>query len=364
MLSTTSSSIYQLLRDCTVRIEINGKSAGTGFFAAPGKILTCAHVVSPVKKLASSKLEVSWDQQNFAAQLDKITDEGYPDLALLTINLTDHPCVYFQNEETLPFDLLYTYGYPDNTPTGDPATPECEGTTNDQTPLLRLKNAQIRPGMSGAPVLNQRTLRVGSLIQYTRGRDNDMGGRALPISIVTREFPELLDLQQSYHQKQDIWIKRDRAINLFYAYAEEDEDLQKRLRTHLALLRRQRLIADWGEEEVLAGQQTKKTIDYHLNNAEVILLLVSSSFIVSPYCESAAMDRIMQRADEENAAVIPVLLRKCDLEDAPFGKLQPLPRRGLPVNSWPDKDEAFTEIARELRSVIKTLTRGTAKEKV
>jgi hypothetical protein len=44
------------------------------------------------------------------AQVLKVTDDSYPDLALLQANLADHSCVYL-SEGFLPFDNLYSYGY-------------------------------------------------------------------------------------------------------------------------------------------------------------------------------------------------------------------------------------------------------------
>ncbi len=354
---TTPQSAYQLLRDCTVRVELNGKPNGTGFFVAPGLILTCAHVVS---KATDNKLVVTWKGQSLPAQIKKVSNEQYPDLALLTIELTTHPCVFLL-DDAQPLDRLYTYGYPDQHPEGDPATLECEGTTNEQTPLLRLKNAQIRPGMSGAPVLNLRTQRVCGQMQYTRGRENDMGGRALPVSMILREFPELVDLQRLYHQHYDSWASSTKAITVFYAYDEEDIQLQKKLRTHLSLLRRQGWISEWDTQEISLGTVPEDVKSNYLNTAEIILLLVSADFIASDYCDSEAMGRIMERSAEGSAIVIPVLLRTCDWKDAPFGKLMAIPRPERFVDKWANKDEAFQKIAEELRATIKSLTSGTSK---
>jgi hypothetical protein len=40
----------------------------------------------------------------------------------------------------------------------------------------------------------------------------------------------------------------------------------------------------------------------------------------------------------------------------PFKKLQTLPRNQVPVTSWLNEDEAFTDIAKEIRNTIKELT--------
>lgn len=59
----------------------------------------------------------------------------------------------------------------------------------------------------------------------------------------------------------------------------------------------------------------------------------------------------MQRHDANEATVIPVILRHCDWHYAPFGKLLGTPSDGRPVTNWPDRDEAFLQVAKEVRKV-------------
>ncbi|MFC4013561.1 NACHT domain-containing protein [Nonomuraea purpurea] len=59
-------------------------------------------------------------------------------------------------------------------------------------PLLKLKEGQVRPGMSGAGVLNLRTGAVCGILVATRDRNSDLGGRAIPVRTVLSEFPGLV----------------------------------------------------------------------------------------------------------------------------------------------------------------------------
>jgi Trypsin-like peptidase domain/TIR domain len=354
-----ATSIYKLLRDCTVRIDNKKVPQGTGFFVAPGLVLTCAHVLEKVTNEAD--LTIVWENQTLSAKIKTIINGEYPDLALLKIDNIAHECIYFQNDDAQPYDRLYSYGYPDHYPLGDPATPECEGITGGSEPLLRLKNTQIRPGMSGAPVLSQRTQRVCGIMQITRGRDNDLGGRALPSSMIFTTFPELIPLQEQYKQQQSIWTQSTKAVSLYYVYAKQDKELQNELSAHLRLLRYQNLISDWDADEIELGETMANTINEHLNTAEIILLLISTSFITADYCFGEAMKRAMQRREEGNATVIPILLRPCDWRSAPFGTIQPLPRDGQAITLARNRDLVLSDIARELRGLIEKRTSGTVK---
>ena len=146
------------------------------------------------------------------------------------------------------------------------------------------------------------------------------------------------------------------SIEVFYSYAHEDEELVKELRKHLSLLKRQGVIREWYDREITAGTDWKGQLDQHLNSSGVILLLVSADFLASDYCYDVEMTRALERHDQGEARVIPVLLRKVDgWQGAPFGKIQSLPTDGKPVTSWNDRDEAFADVARGIRRAVSEL---------
>jgi hypothetical protein len=85
--------------------------------------------------------------------------------------------------------------------------------------------------------------------------------------------------------------------------------------------------------------------------------LISADFIHSDYCYGIEMKRALERDGLGEARVIPVILRPCDWLPLPFGRLQGLPQNGEPVTStrWSNQDEAYADIARELRKVVEEM---------
>src|SRR5438132_1940622 len=160
--------LYELLHNCIVKVTVSGKHEGTGFFVAPGQILTCAHVVETAQK-KNMPVEVVWNAQPISVQKQDIRDALYPDLALLQVNVSNHPCVLLHGEAE-PYSKLYSYGYPDIEPQGASTTFDCEGWVGSQQEVLRLKEGQVRPGMSGSPVLNEQTGSICGIVQWTRDR--------------------------------------------------------------------------------------------------------------------------------------------------------------------------------------------------
>lgn len=149
-------------------------------------------------------------------------------------------------------------------------------------------------------------------------------------------------------------------VRLFYSYAHEDEALRDELQGHLKILERRGLLAPWHDRRIVAGEDWGKRIDENLRAAELVLLLVSKDFIESDYIMGNELGAAMARHARHEAVVVPIVVRAVDLdaEDAdalPFLKLQGLPTDLKPVTSWPNRDEAWTNVAKGLRSTVKKI---------
>jgi hypothetical protein len=145
-------------------------------------------------------------------------------------------------------------------------------------------------------------------------------------------------------------------VRLFYSYSHKDEKLREKLEEHLSQLQRQGVIAGWHDRKIGAGEEWKGAIDKNLVEAQVILLLVSSSFLASDYCYDVETKQAIERHDRGEARVIPVILRPCDWQKSPLGKLQALPKDGRAVTSWKNRDEAWTDVAIGIRRAAGALT--------
>ena len=142
-------------------------------------------------------------------------------------------------------------------------------------------------------------------------------------------------------------------FNLFYSYAHKDEVLRDELETHLKLLERQGYIAPWHDRRIVAGEKWSEEIDNNLKNADIILLLISADFIASDYCYETELDLAMQRHKAGEARVIPIILRETEgWNNAPFGKLQALPKDARPIKLWKDHDSAWADVAKGIRTAI------------
>jgi TIR domain len=143
-------------------------------------------------------------------------------------------------------------------------------------------------------------------------------------------------------------------IKVFLSYSHQDDELKKEFCQHLAILYHNQVIASWDDRNIDAGSEWANAIDQNLEQAEIILLLVSSAFIASRYCYSIEMEQALKLHKTGAATVIPVIIRESSWTDSPLGQLQAVPRDNRAVAKWGDKyarDSAWTEVTEEIGKV-------------
>ncbi|MEO6892854.1 MAG: CHAT domain-containing protein [Ktedonobacteraceae bacterium] len=143
-------------------------------------------------------------------------------------------------------------------------------------------------------------------------------------------------------------------IEVFYSCSDSSTDapLLEQLERHLSALQREGVIATWHKRQITAGSVRQVELDRHLNTAALILLLVSSDFLASDYCYGTEMQRALQRHEAHEAQVIPILLRSCVWQSAPFAALEVLPTGAKPITMWRDRDDAWTNVVMGIRQAL------------
>ena len=144
-------------------------------------------------------------------------------------------------------------------------------------------------------------------------------------------------------------------VEIFFSYAHEDEALVKEVQKQLCIFKRLLAISPWHDRKILPGADWKGQIDEHLRSARVILLFVSTDFIASDYCYGVEMDEALRREAAGEARVVPIILRPCPWEHAPFARLQVLPTDGRAITAWDDRDQVCLDVAHGIMNVIEGL---------
>lgn len=70
--------------------------------------------------------------------------------------------------------------------------------------------------------------------------------------------------------------------------------------------------------------------------------------------------RALERHAAKEAVVIPVIIREVNWRNAPFAKLQALPKDGKAVMKWANKDAAWCDVERGIERVAAELRKKRA----
>src|SRR6266566_7498916 len=143
-------------------------------------------------------------------------------------------------------------------------------------------------------------------------------------------------------------------VEVFYSCSDSpiDAPLLEQLERHLSALQREGLISTWHKRQIVAGSVRQVELDRHLNTASLILLLISSDFLASDYCYGTEMRRALQRHENKEAQVIPILVRPCDWQSALFARLPVLPTGSKPITMWSNRDAAWKDVVTHIRQVL------------
>ncbi len=171
-------------------------------------------------------------------------------------------------------------------------------------------------------------------------------------SITITDAPKIKEMMEE--TKINSKTIRTEPINVFLSYSHIDEPLKDDLDKSLSALKHSNKIKTWNDRKMKGGDVWDNSIKKQLEKADLILLLISADFMASKYIWEVEITKALEKHNSKQAKVIPIFLRHCDFEGMPFEKLQGFPKDAKPVNSFADKDEAFTQIAKGIRSVVDT----------
>lgn len=187
------SEFARFVQRCVAQVWGDGAFRGSGFFVAPNRLVTCAHVVR------SAAVSVVFGGREVPATVrlrvpaEPGAGEYYPlpDVAVLDLaEPVDHEVVWFGDAVPANGDLVEVCGFVADTPSGvggHVARLRVAGPSSD---YLRLAGDWVPPGLSGAPVVDETTRRVCGMVKASRDRHASEGGWIVPVAELAR-LPEV-----------------------------------------------------------------------------------------------------------------------------------------------------------------------------
>lgn len=153
----------------------------------------------------------------------------------------------------------------------------------------------------------------------------------------------------------------ERVIKILYSSAPEDKSMLENLDKHLVNLKRNSFISTWHHDELQPGIERIVEVEKHFKAADIVILLISSSFFNSDYCHDVEMKKALEKQKNKEAIIIPILLSPCDWENTQIGKLEILPTAKMPIVLWNNREQAFWDVAKNIRQKVEALLKSRVK---
>ncbi len=145
-------------------------------------------------------------------------------------------------------------------------------------------------------------------------------------------------------------------LKLFYSYSHEDKQHKNDMEKALAILKRDKLLNEWSDKEILPGQLISKEIKKNMREADIIVFLFSQNFIASQECMNEWEEAKKISLDKKKFFRVPVILCDCPWKDIlKDDNIKSLPNDGNPVANFSNKETAWNQIYEGIKNIINEL---------
>ena len=140
---------------------------------------------------------------------------------------------------------------------------------------------------------------------------------------------------------------------VFISYSKSNISERKQLETQLKILMKEGLVSRvWHDRMIDPGDEWDNTIQRELTEADIIIILVSNDALATDYITEHEIPKAMALHHAKKSIVIPIILEACRWEQTALGKLNALPEKAKPLNTWALASEAVNCIGNGLAKVF------------
>ena len=141
-------------------------------------------------------------------------------------------------------------------------------------------------------------------------------------------------------------------IRVFVSYAREDLHHLNRFRTHVADLARHN-VKFFFDQDIEVGQEWKKILLEQLDEADIVILMITANFVASDFCMQEEFPQAMRRQKADRCVVMPLYVAPCNVVASDQLRMiqwipsdKPIDGRGKATT------QAWVDVATELRKLV------------
>lgn len=146
-------------------------------------------------------------------------------------------------------------------------------------------------------------------------------------------------------------------LQVFISYSKHDIAAKETLLKHLTGLRGQ--VLTWDDSHIRPGEEWDKSIKTALQEAHVVLYLVTHNSMATSYIQKTELPFAETRHQRGECLLVPIIADFCSWEDLDFAKYNALPAKGIPVtdtNKWVNQNQAWMEVVKGIRLLLEDFT--------
>jgi|WetSurMetagenome_2_1015567.scaffolds.fasta_scaffold44159_1 predicted NACHT family NTPase len=143
------------------------------------------------------------------------------------------------------------------------------------------------------------------------------------------------------------------SFNVFISYARADHEFKEALITHLKPLEKANKIKLWHDGLIEAGEVWFSHLREQLKICDVAIFLVSADFLASDFIQNVEVMTLLERKENEEVLIFPVLIKPCLFENSKLADFQALPHDLKPIKT-PTNDQAWLQISEAINNWYQT----------
>ncbi len=137
-------------------------------------------------------------------------------------------------------------------------------------------------------------------------------------------------------------------ITIYVIYDDAELEYAKEINKHLLPIMEKYTVGVFDKEKLMPGDEQKALTDTFLEQASIVLYLISADFLNNKICRKQ-IDTLINRSDK---ILIPVIARNCYYDVYDFARYNVLPRNQVALENQQTLSVAMTEVAKAIEQVI------------
>jgi hypothetical protein len=145
-------------------------------------------------------------------------------------------------------------------------------------------------------------------------------------------------------------------LHIFISYSHVDRSHLNDFTKHLISLRRNGVIKDWTDKELIAGDKLDEEIKDNLLSANIVVFLISVEFLNSYYAYEIELRETLERIKSNDPLrIVPVIIDYCDWQSSLIKDFLVTPEDGKPITSWENTNKAWLSVINEIKRVVEKM---------